>query len=579
MRIFRISGEMTGAFVLYKNKNHLEQMITLNPLETLRALRKPFKKNRIRAVYDSRILKIVRILRKLHKRNRLRMVFSGSAYKSWVISCFFGAGTCAISFGFFPSHFHFLSSLPWAFLVGGAVNSAKTDDKPNENSSNENENRNNTRSEKPGKRHENRIKTNANYLKSLFPEIDKIIELPGSEGPALVVYVRVSSLGQVLDGKSLEYQEEQLINIAKKIEASVIYVIRDEGKSGRDFVNRKLGTILQLAAEGKIQRLLVSEIDRAGRDAFELLSFLFQLRRYGVIIQTPDGTLDVKNLANLIILAVKSVGAEDQVVLRGFGSMRTKVGNFQKREWNRPIPLGYTPRKPWIMKAPGWEAVIHDVFELFLEFKEYEAVCKMVNKLHGDFLMKNLKNLLKPPQVKAILENPVYMGKPQLFGEATQKNFGKVIINDSSIAYVDEVTFQKVQKIIQAIDKEYGRREKPIEEIAKIFGADALRCLPHVAVLCPRCETKMTNDGSPGYICPKCDKHRTGLKKTELAAIRDYLLVREKCMELAVKWSKKFKWSGLADKKWKILERLLKKIRNENGKEKAKKEANGGDKN
>lgn len=263
----------------------------------------------ISSVYDRRILKIIKILRRVLKFKRLRMVFYGSAYKRRAISCFLTAGMTAAIGGF--SHGNFLPSatFPWAFVAGLTSHSAKQGKNPNSKPSNKSQKSTDSGSEKPKKRKKSKAKTTIDLMKRLFPEIHKIIET-GLQGSAVVIYVRVSSWVQVFDGKSLDYQEEELIKTAIKIGASLIYVIRDEGKSGRDFTNRNLGTILQLAARGKFQRLLVSEVDRAGRDAFELLSFVFQLRRYDVLVQTPSEILDVKRLVDLVKLAFKSVGAE-----------------------------------------------------------------------------------------------------------------------------------------------------------------------------------------------------------------------------------------------------------------------------
>jgi hypothetical protein len=162
------------------------------------------------------------------------------------------------------------------------------------------------------------------------------------------------------------------------------------------------------------------------------------------------------------------------------------------------------------------------------------------------------------------LEDPVCVGKPQLLGEATQKNFGQVVVLDPSLAYMDEVTFNLAQTIIKAITDEYTRRQKPIQEIVATFGLDALQCLHHVGIFCPNCQTKMSSDG-PFYICPKCRTHLNGIKKTELEALRDYALFQEKGLELLSKLSKKFKWTGAADKKWKKIEHLLKKLKEKKG--------------
>ena len=318
---------------------------------------------------------------------------------------------------------------------------------------------------------------------------------------------------------------------------------------------------------------MVSEVNRAGRDAFELLYYLFELRRFGAIIQTPKEELDLTKLVDLINLAFKTAAAEEQVLLRGAGSKRTKTRNFLKGEWNLPKPLGYKGKEPWIKKDPTWESVtvFRDIFTLFLEMKNYGSVCRTINRLHKDFLLLNLKRLLTSEEIKRILTNPVYMGKPQSSGAVKE---------DLSLAYVGEEIFQKVQPIIEEISERYTRQEKPYDEIARIFGADAQTILPHLLVPCPRCRKPMSSDGSQGYTCTECNTFRTDFKKSEIAALRDYLLYREKRLLFVAKWSKKHNWTGRGDKEFRKLESLLKNLQEkENKKKRKRKKSNGGDKN
>ena len=297
---------------------------------------------RFLASYDSKILKDIRNNIKFFKHKRSSMVFLPSTYKRKVISCFLPLTLFAIFPIIFPSLLHFLCVLPLPLLFGLTTHASTPEDNSNGRDQKGSPTSDNNNSEKPDRTQKKKSTSTAEYIKQLFPDIKEIIEVPGATGPAVAIYVRVSSWSQFYEGKSLDYQRQELLELAEKINASVIYVISDEAKSGRNFRNRKLGTILQLASAGLIKRLLVSEVDRAGRDAFELLYYLFKLRRYGAIIQTPKEELDLTKLVDLVNLAFKSAAAEDQVLLRGAGSKRTKVGNFLKGQWNLPIPLGQT---------------------------------------------------------------------------------------------------------------------------------------------------------------------------------------------------------------------------------------------
>jgi hypothetical protein len=230
----RLEGSMSEKYLEGKKHNRLVFGHKVQELEgffhyLIKNLRKVHKKNVIRPVYDAGILKNIKNLRRILKFKHLCMVFYASAYKRRAISCFLTVGIPAIILGFSHGNFFPSATFPCAFKAGPNSHSAKQDKEPNDKPSNKS---NGSGSEKPKKQKKNKqTKTTANLLKYLFPEIDKVIET-GLQGPAIVVYVRVSSWVQVFDGKSLDYQEAELINTAERIGASVIYVIRDEGKSG-----------------------------------------------------------------------------------------------------------------------------------------------------------------------------------------------------------------------------------------------------------------------------------------------------------------------------------------------------------
>ena len=506
---------------------------------------------RIFTSYDTRILIGIRNLIKFLKSKRLSMVFGGSPYIGMPKSYFLGTSIVATILGIL-SLSHPLSpfaSLP--LLIGLTSQNPKPDDKPKKERVEPPEKSTHFKSQND---HQNKKRSTTAYMKILFPEIEDIIET-GLDGPPVAIYIRVSTWLQVLEGQSMEYQKEQLLKLAKQIKASVIYIISDAGKSGRNFSNRNLGIILQLAATQKIQRLLVSEVDRAGRDAFELLYYLFQLRRYNVLLQTPLELLDLKRLVDLVNLAFKSAAAEDQVLARGAGSKRTKVGNFLKGEWNLPTPLGYkkSTKKSWIKKAPAWAPVkiFKDIFLFYLEMKNREAVCRTINRQYDNFLMSTLKRHLTSADIARILKNRVYIGKP-CYGEAVRE--------DLTLAYIDDVKiFEKAQEIMRNKSQEYERHDKRIQEVAKYFDPDAIKCIENIIVPCPKCGKPMDGNGHPGYVCLTCNKNRSDLKKTEIANLRHHVLYREQILKLTIKFSKENQLNPKARKEVAELERLLEK--------------------
>jgi len=374
-------------------------------------------------------------------------------------------------------------------------------------------------------------------LRFLHPAIDKTENF---EGGAIDVaaYLRVSTRRQALEGESLKAQEDELRNKARKIGASRVYWIIDAGKSVKDFNSNKLTTILNLAAAGKITKFLISEIDRVGRKSLELLGFLLQLRAYGVVIVTPNGELDLKNLGDFIITAVKAFSAQEENEKRAHYALRSKVHAFRNRRWNLPVPMGYRKMHDWIGKASGWAPIIIDLFNLFLKRKNYQAVTGIMNKKHQKFLTKSITR----QQVTRILQNSVYAGKPRCSGKVVEKKFGNVVVDDPDLAYVSNDVFEKVQKIISDKHKKYMRRRKDLDELVENCGIEVLNFLPQVAPICPNCGGTMKSNG-PTYICQNqnCNRQSKVPKKKEIEKIREWAFKREKCLKTVLKISARYK--------------------------------------
>jgi DNA invertase Pin-like site-specific DNA recombinase len=505
-------------------------------------LRKLFSKNMIRPALAERIIKRIKIFR---KRFKSLMDFLHFAFKGHVASCLF-----LICFLIsLQSQGIFLSYLLGVFLLGFVAQN----DHENKTKSQKTRKTDNKSRDVKIRRTATKEEKDDSLLQVVFPSIDKI-ERFGKEGITVAIYIRVSTAKQAKEGKSLKAQERELRDVAKKIGASRAIFLIDAGKSGKDFSSRKLGIIVALAATGKIDRLIVSEIDRVGRKSLKLLGFLLQLRGYGVLIVTPTGELDLEKLADLVMTTVKAFGAEEQNELRGHYALRSKVQAFKNRVWNLPVPLGYQKKKQWIEKKSRWDSVIKDIFDLFLRHKNYRLTADIANKLYSSILEKPLTR----QQIKQILENPVYMGKPGYFGEVVNRKFGEVVVNDPNLAYVTEKTFEKARKIVSVLSRRYQRRENELEELIANCGLDILDYLPDVALLCPDCRSKMVRNGEI-YICQNCRRQLRAIKKTAIERIREWALKRDKAVKTIMRIYKRYKKKK---KKWqnKDLERVLKEI-------------------
>lgn len=349
---------------------------------------------------------------------------------------------------------------------------------------------------------------------------DSVENLNSGDGVKAAAYVRVSTGRQAREGFSLIDQVEKLRDLAKKLGISCIYWFIDAGKSARkhEFNRMKLDRIMWLAKKSEIKVLLTVDIDRVGRECIGLLVYFFELRRLGVIIQTPEKPYDIKDLGDLIQLLIKAWIAEMENKRRTQAAKDGKTQAFKQKHWNKSVPKGYCKlNSGWLEKVAGWDAPISEIYDRFIIYRCYEEVKRKVNRKYSEILREPLTR----HQVRRILTDSVYKGEPEHLGTK---------FTDPSLAYVDETKFQKVQEIIKRKQQVHRPKKGTVKELIENYGVDILQLLQYVFVHCPICDSKMVKNGtrmvgenlSHIYMCtnPDCRRQLLAPSKQEWKQIQ-----------------------------------------------------------
>lgn len=349
-------------------------------------------------------------------------------------------------------------------------------------------------------------------------------------GIRVAIYLRVSTDRQAEKGFSLQDQEERLTGEAKeRLKASRIYKIVDAGESGTDFNRKGLNEILELAREGKIQHVLVTSLDRIGRDVIESLDYIRKLRYLGVKIIAAGTEADINTEEGLMTATIQFLLAELEDKRRTKSSIAGRIQSFKSRHWGKPVPKGYRKRGDgWIEKEPGWASFVKDVFDRFLKARNYQIVKDFINKKYGDFLTKPITR----HQVRQILRDPIYLGKPQYAGKTT--------VEDPSLAYVDPETFERIQELSGRIHRRHSHKKRDaLQDLVREYGPDVLEFIPSTAVLCPSCNGMMVKNGTisigkwtaNNYLCKKCGKQRKVPTKGQMRGIQEWKSKQEKLFQ------------------------------------------------
>ena len=99
------------------------------------------------------------------------------------------------------------------------------------------------------------------------------------------IYVRTASPSET----ALDWQVQVLQGLASYLGLNVTHIIH-ETASGLDFERPGLNKLMRLAKQHEIDTILMTNLDRIGRDALKVLAVLEELDKHGVklIIQGGD---------------------------------------------------------------------------------------------------------------------------------------------------------------------------------------------------------------------------------------------------------------------------------------------------
>lgn len=341
-----------------------------------------------------------------------------------------------------------------------------------------------------------------------------------------IMYVRVSSSEQESEGTSLESQEKELTSIIEKDQNMRAYTpeaIRDGGETGTNFDRDGIQKVLELAQEDDPTHLLVDSIDRIGRNIVDTLHYIQVLReKCGVKIMARSREFDILKPSDKMQLSILALMADFGTMTRARSSRRSKVDNFLDKNWfswYRSVPMGYEAddddsdddENVWIVPIDELEPVIKEIYKLMKDERSYEEVGRIITARHRGLLERHdliheqtetedkLNNRLNGQQIKRVLTNPVYIGKPVVPVTDLEHHTQNPQMEDQDLQLVSEESYNEVQDIVADIkEKNSTQSEQTIEPLDynQQFGAFAVDAAsPTVQLLCPKCDEELISNG------------------------------------------------------------------------------------
>jgi len=260
----------------------------------------------------------------------------------------------------------------------------------------------------------------------------------------VALYVRKSREGENGVDETLHTQRETLLRLAEQNGYNNPDLF-EEIESSIKWNRPELAKMIASIEEGKYDRILVTHIDRLGRDIGLLDDIKKLCIEHEIIIETPDNVIKFDD--------------ENQELLFGFSSVlsdfeykrirhRLNKGKYDavaiKNRWIGSIaPIGYTWDKntKQLYVNPEEKKVIRKMVELALLGYSSRLIADKVNDL-GYRSRKGIP--FKTDRILNILQNRVYLGESKYNSKRLKKI---AVAKDTHEAIMSEVEFNQIQAL------------------------------------------------------------------------------------------------------------------------------------
>lgn len=243
-----------------------------------------------------------------------------------------------------------------------------------------------------------------------------------------LLYIRVSTTRQDLEGYSIPMQKERLINFCKAKGWAVVGVFIDPGHSGASLERPGMTAMMEAVKEGKGDVVLVYKLDRLSRsqrDVLYLLEDVFEPR--GVAFVSTMESFDTSTTFGKAVLGILSVfGAMERSTITE-RTMMGRAGRAEEGLWHgggtAPIGFDYVDGELVVNEAEAEQ--VRMVYGFYADgFSVTEITRRMdgYTTRHGDWSHTST--------VGNVLDNPLYAGTVHFDGVRAKGQHDAIISED-----------------------------------------------------------------------------------------------------------------------------------------------------
>ncbi|PYG88461.1 site-specific DNA recombinase [Ruminiclostridium sufflavum DSM 19573] len=298
-----------------------------------------------------------------------------------------------------------------------------------------------------------------------------------------VLYVRVSTEEQAIEGYSISAQTSILREFAKAYEYDVIKVYQDAGISGKNISGRPaLKELLSDARSKKFDIVLIWKLSRLSRSLLDLLEMVDIFNQNGISFQSFSEKFDTSTPIGKMLLQLLGSIAEFE---RNTIAENVKMGlneRFKQGNSKGSIPFGYkyNENKQAII-VPEQAEIIKKIFQRYVESRDGNCILEITRELNATGYKTRKNKQWNRTTIKDMLCNPFYAG----YVRTGYHSHGWVLNNDASIIkgnhepIIDEKTFNKISQIIKNSKRmNFTKNENNVAVFSQLL-------------ICPLCGGKM----------------------------------------------------------------------------------------
>ncbi len=194
-------------------------------------------------------------------------------------------------------------------------------------------------------------------------------------------YVRVSTDEQVREGLSLDAQKAKIGAFAILHDLNLIYIISDEGYSGKDIKRPGLQRLLKLVHGKGTEAVIVYKLDRLSRKTRDLLLLIEDTFKAGnTRFFSLTEQIDTDSAIGKFFLTLMGAMAQME---RELIAERTKATLAYKKEQGASlghIPYGYERIDGKLVKDSKEQKVIRKIKRLRRKGKSYRKIANILNE-------------------------------------------------------------------------------------------------------------------------------------------------------------------------------------------------------